>query len=302
MADGSSALTRETRGELACWHLRCGEYEAWVSELGAQVLSYGRQGGEPVVWLSDQAEYRAGVAVRGGVPVCWPWFSELARNPEPVRQAWESSPGAAPQHGFVRTQVWNVTDAQAGGDGVRLELRLARQAGAAWPQAVEPSVSIHLDASRLRVALTTRNTGHEPVPLTQALHTYFAVGDVRQAEVRGLDGTGYIDTVGGRWQRHVQQGAVRFEGETDRIYLGVPAGLQVHDPVHGRRLCLHTEGSRSAVVWNPHVDKSRRLSQFAPDAWMTMLCVETANVMEDLLTLAPGQSHTLAVSLREEAA
>lgn len=300
MAGEVSALTRETRGELACWHMRFGQYDAWVSEQGAQVLSFGRQGGEPIVWMSDQADYQAGVALRGGVPVCWPWFSELARNPESVRQAWQAKDGTAPQHGLVRTLSWEVAEARANDDAVHLELRLQKESRS-WSHAVEPALVINLDATRLRIALTTRNTGTVSVPLTQALHTYFAVGDVRNSEVRGLDGAEYIDTVGGKWTRHAQQGPVLFEGETDRIYLGVPSRLQVLDGLGERRLCLETEGSRSAVVWNPHIEKASRLSHFAPDAWLSMLCVETANVMEDLLTLAPGQSHTLAVSLREEA-
>lgn len=297
MNDPVCTATREMRGELAVWHLRCGQRYAWVAEQGAQVLAYGREGQAPVVWLSEHAEYRAGVAVRGGVPVCWPWFGDLDRNPEAVRRDWQRAGAPAPAHGFARVQTWQASASGADAQGAWLQLRLPRNRDEPWPHAVEPEIRIHL-GERLHIALSSRNAGDAPVALSQALHTYLAVSDVRQAEVHGLDGAPYVDTLR-QWQRETQQGAIRFEGEVDRIYLRVPPRLDVADPPAGRRLCLHAEGSRSAVVWNPHVEKSRRLSQFAPDAWLGMLCVETANVLEDIVTLAPGASHTVALSLWE---
>jgi len=54
------------------------------------------------------------------------------------------------------------------------------------------------------------------------------------------------------------------------------------------------------VVWNPWVDKSQRLSQFAADAWKRMLCIETANVLDDALQLAPGETRSLTLSLWSE--
>ena len=36
---------------------------------------------------------------------------------------------------------------------------------------------------------------------------------------------------------------------------------------------------------------------FAADAWQRMLCIETANVWDDCVELAPGESHSLGLSL-----
>jgi D-hexose-6-phosphate mutarotase len=38
-----------------------------------------------------------------------------------------------------------------------------------------------------------------------------------------------------------------------------------------------------------------------PDGWRTMLCVETANVGDSALTLAPGQTHTMRAVISVEA-
>jgi glucose-6-phosphate 1-epimerase len=35
----------------------------------------------------------------------------------------------------------------------------------------------------------------------------------------------------------------------------------------------------------------------ADDGWQGMLCIETANVLDDVVSLAPGESHTLGVSI-----
>src|SRR5690606_36986891 len=135
--------------------------------------------------------------------------------------------------------------------------------------------------------------------LSQALHSYFAVSDIRQVSVTGLEGCRYVETLED-WQIRQQQGVVQFTGETDRIYLQTPELIQIRDAGWQRQICLRASGSRSAVVWNPWIDKAQRLSQFAADAWQQMLCIETANVLDDIITLAPGAEHSLGLELWSE--
>src|SRR5690606_695617 len=83
----------------------------------------------------------------------------------------------------------------------------------------------------------TRNHGDHPLFISQALHSYFAVSDIRQVQVEGLHGCRYIDTLED-WQPQLQQGAVTFSAETDRIYLGVPSQISIRDPQWQRRIHL----------------------------------------------------------------
>jgi len=53
-------------------------------------------------------------------------------------------------------------------------------------------------------------------------------------------------------------------------------------------------------VWNPWVEKARKLPDFGDDEWPRMLCVETANVAENAVTLAPGESHVMRAAVRVE--
>jgi len=292
-------IQRIEKDQLACWRLRHGDAEVIVAEQGAQVLSYRQGEATPLIWLSEEAAFKRGQAVRGGVPVCWPWFGDLARNPEPVQAAYQGSQ-PAPAHGLVRNIDWALERSDSTADCATLVLAgNAKCDLPGWPHAVDVRMQINLDEKGLHLSLTNHNRGDAAVALSQALHTYFAISDIHQVAVEGLDGRPYIETLED-WQQRRQQGELIFEGETDRIYLDLPSSLSLRDPGLKRRINLTTSGSRSAVLWNPWIAKAQRLSQFADDAWQRMLCIETANVMADIVELAPGASHTLAVSITAE--
>ena len=64
--------------------------------------------------------------------------------------------------------------------------------------------------------------------ITNALHTYFQVGDVRHVQVTGLEGAHYACKVQGR--ELTQEGPIRIEAETDRVYCDTPTACTLHDP------------------------------------------------------------------------
>ena len=286
--------------QLTCWRVHLGDSELLVAQQGAQILHYQHGTQPPIIWRSEQAAYQAGQSVRGGIPVCWPWFGDLQRNPQAL-QTQHGEPGHAPAHGGVRNLDWQLLGIEQLDEAVLLQFAYdsRTQPLPHWPHAAELRLDIRLD-QRLHLSLTSRNHGDQPLQLSQALHSYFAVSDIRQTQVLGLDGCRYIETLD-NWQERRQQGAVQFHGETDRIYLDVPPRLALVDAGWNRRILLDAASSRSAVVWNPWIDKARRLSHFADDAWQRMLCIETANVWDDCVHLAPGASHSLNLSLWSEA-
>lgn len=294
-----SAVERLELDELTCWRVRHGANELLVSQQGAQILSYQQDDQPPLIWLSPQAAYRRGQGVRGGVPVCWPWFGNLQRNPHAV-QAMHLQPDAAPAHGLVRNLDWQLQGIDSHDDGIHLDFlyNSATQPLPDWPHAAELHLRIRLD-QRLHLQLSSRNLGDAPLTISQALHSYFAVSDIRQVSVEGLHGCRYIETLED-WQTREQNGRLHFHGETDRIYLDTPAQLSILDRAWQRRIQLHSSGSQSAVLWNPWIDKAQRLSQFAADAWQGMLCIEHANVMDDIRVLAAGEQHQLDLSLWAE--
>jgi D-hexose-6-phosphate mutarotase len=61
-------------------------------------------------------------------------------------------------------------------------------------------------------------------------------------------------------------------------------------------------GSRSTVVWNPWTEKEEKLGDLGQDGWTKMLCVETANAAEHVVTIPPGGKHRLAAEYSVEKA
>ncbi|WXL25689.1 D-hexose-6-phosphate mutarotase [Ectopseudomonas mendocina] len=281
--------------ELTCWQIRHADKELLISQQGAQILSY-KENGRPLVWLSDQAAFKQGQPVRGGVPICWPWFANLEHNPEPV-QTMHNQPSSATAHGFVRSLGWQLQGIETEGNGVRLDFvfdtRLHPQPD--WPYAAQLHFQVRLD-DRLHMALTTCNLSDTTLRYSQALHSYFAVSDIRQVKIEGLQGHSYLDCLDG-WSRKHQTDEPVFSAETDRVYLDTPAAIAIIDDPWGRKINLLSSGSRSAVVWNPWTEKSLRLTQFAHNAWQGMLCIEHANAAEDFQALESGEQHTLSVSI-----
>jgi glucose-6-phosphate 1-epimerase len=53
-------------------------------------------------------------------------------------------------------------------------------------------------------------------------------------------------------------------------------------------------------VWNPWAAKAERMPDFGDDEYPGMVCVETANVREDAVTIAPGGEHVLATEISVE--
>jgi glucose-6-phosphate 1-epimerase len=257
--------------------------QARLALQGAQVLSWQPRGQQPVIWLSDRAVFAKNEPVRGGIPLCWPWF-----GPREGHQA----------HGFARTSLWTMQSTRLLDDGrIVLELGLSDSTSSRslWDHGFDLRLRCTV-GTQLELALCTHNRSTQSMTITQALHSYFCVGDIQRTQVLGLAGGSYLDkTQGGR--RLPQVGEVQFNCETDRIYTDTSADCVIVDSVWGRRIRVAKTGSHSTVVWNPWVTRAAQLPDMEPDGWPNMLCVETCNAGTDLITLPPGQQHTLSLRI-----
>ncbi|MEK6748005.1 MAG: D-hexose-6-phosphate mutarotase [Pseudomonadota bacterium] len=258
--------------------------EAHIAVQGAHLLTWAPTGQVPVIWLSEAAKFAPGKSVRGGVPICWPWF-----GPHPSQTSF-------PAHGYARTVPWEVIASAATKEGAtRISLRLivSEATRAQWPHATP--VELHLTiGNALECELITRNQGQTAVTVGDALHTYFAISDIRNVEVLGLDGLEYLDKVGPSTLRK-QQGAVRFASETDRIYLESVDDCIIADPGLKRRIRIQKRGSRSSVVWNPWIEKANKMGDLGDAGYLKMVCVESTNAAADVVNIAPGGEHRLWV-------
>ena len=256
---------------------------ARIAIQGGQVLEWQPIGQQPVLWVSKAAVYQVGKGVRGGVPVCWPWFG--------------AGEAGKPAHGFVRTRMWEVRATGQNDQGVFVKLGIADDADthAIWDHAFDLELIV-VAGKTLTMELVTHNTGSTPFTITDALHTYFCTGDIHKTQVSGLDNTAYLDKVLG-FEQHIQQGAVGFTGETDRVYLNTKAECIIEDNAYQRKIHIDKSGSDSTVVWNPWADKEKGFADMASGEYQAMLCVETCNAATDTITVAPAQSHHLIAKI-----
>ncbi len=258
---------------------------------GAHLMSWQpKSQSVPVVWLSRDAKLAAGKSIRGGAPVCWPWFGA------------HSTEAGFPGHGFARTVPWRVIESATEPDGAtRLTLRLVAndKTRVQWPHDCNVDLTV-IAGETLRMEMTTENTGSTDFVIGEALHTYFQIGDIGAVRVSGLEGCEYWDKVGGSSLR-VQDGAISFPAETDRVYINTAAECVIHDDQLKRRIHVAKSGSLSTVVWTPWAEKAGKMGDMGqPDGWREMLCVESANAIDNLVKVAAGTRHTLIVEYRAE--
>jgi len=256
---------------------------ASIALQGAHLLSWTPSGQQPVIWMSDDAQLRKGKSVRGGIPVCWPWFGA------------HDSERSFPAHGFARTSMWNVRSTKLlANDGCYISFQLAVAANhPLWPHPTLCELRMTLGTT-LEIQLITTNHGDEAMTISQALHTYFAVGDIRSVSVLGLDGCAYLDKPD-EFKQKQQHGPVTFNDEVDRIYLDTADDCLIIDPIHQRNIRIAKTGSASTIVWNPWQQRAAAMGDMGEGGYLTMLCVESANAADDRVEIKSGSSHTLSV-------
>lgn len=255
---------------------------ATVAVQGAQIIDWQPSSeAHPVVWRAEAASYETGKSVRGGVPICWPWFG--------------NHPTLSMAHGFVRFMDWQLINATAHEDGaISLHWRMTDNdhTRTLWPHSFELDCIMHIGQT-LRVQLVTHNTGTELFSITQGLHTYLTVGDVRSVVIRGLEGGYYLDKLKG-FARTPQEDVITISGAVDRIYFGTSQAVEVEDTEFNRVILVEKEGSHSTVVWNPDENVPAGMR---PDESRNMVCVEAVNAADDTVSIAPGSRKILGTTL-----
>ena len=251
-------------------------FTATLSLYGGQLLGYTPHGGQPLFYLSPTALLQPGKAIRGGVPLCWPWFGK------------HGSDASQPQHGVARTALWTVNAIARSELGFHVKLNGPRHGE------LSSSLSLVLGDS-VDMALTTRNHGKTVATVSAALHSYIAVGDIRQVSLAGLENAPLHDKLSDS-HGTLPASPWRFEGPTDAV-VASGAATVLHDAAWQRTVSIKPSGSDSTVVWTPWAAGAAALADMPDDGWQHFVCVEAANAGADSRQIAPGDSHTLGQHL-----
>jgi glucose-6-phosphate 1-epimerase len=279
-------------------------FKATLLLQGAQLIEFCPENNqyENLLWLSSKAEYKSAQSVRGGIPICWPWFGDIHKNPAAIKQQINSASSSS-AHGFARNLAWQVNSIKEDCQQVVIELQLSadEKSKAFWPYEFD-LIARFTFSQQLKVELITLNRDPNTFRVSQALHTYLPTEDISQSYIHNAHNTRYIDALD-QWQDKNQHGRITFTQETDRLYFFEPNNenstesfvLRAETP--NQQLNIRSENSRSAVIWNPWVNKSKALSQFNDEDYKQMFCIETANVLEDYKLIEPGESCCLTLEL-----
>jgi glucose-6-phosphate 1-epimerase len=250
---------------------------------GAHLTHWQPAGQKPVLFLSRKSDFVQGKPIRGGVPIAFPWFATDSK-----KDRFEGKPG--PSHGFARIQEWTPSFAALAGDDLHLAFtlgpsELSRQMGFDHFR-----VAFELTIGRtLTMKLAVANDAETPLVFEEALHTYFAVADIHETSVTGLEPTSYIDKIDNFRAKPAANAPLVFTGATDRVYPNTTATCAIHDVLGKRTITIEKQNSNTTVVFNPW----KELPDMGPDEWHEMVCVETVNAGANTVTLAPKTTHIM---------
>jgi D-hexose-6-phosphate mutarotase len=252
---------------------------------GAHITGFQKKSEPPLIFMSAQSLFAPDKAIRGGVPICFPWFGSRA---------------GLPAHGFARMTAWDLKVTAALPDGgVCVRLQLPENAGGAnvFCGRTEFIVTVN---SRLTMELRVTNISAEPLSFEECLHAYFSVGDINDVSITGLKGAAYLDKTK-NFARKLESGdAIKIVSETDRVYLDTAGAVEIYDANLHRKIRVEKQGSNSTVIWNPWSAKAGAMADFGDDEFYRMVCVESGNVGENKIFLAPGKISALKVVLASQ--
>lgn len=257
---------------------------------GASVLSYVPKQNNPkgldVLWVSDCAIYDGSKPVRGGIPVCWPWFGQAKEV-------------GLPAHGFVRNSVWHLDQVHHHDNGITelvLVLESDENTLKIWPHAFHVELKIEVGA-KLSMALTTHNLNEHDIEITEALHTYFSVGNANGIMVEGLEGSDMFDKLRSDAPGVTQVETVKVLPPMDSVFIDQTKAMRIVDDEQARTIVIETSQAQSAIVWNPGAEGIQSFADMPNEAWPSMLCVEAGNVLQNAVMVPGGEKHRFSMAL-----
>ena len=252
--------------------------------LGAHVTGFQKNGEPPLIFMSAKSYFAAGKPIRGGVPICFPWFGPS---------------DGEPAHGFARLAEWQLVKTAVAPDStVTVTFALPQIPGReAWKSLRTEFVVTVGEMLTMELTATNESCG-ETLQIENCLHTYFHVGDVAAISITGLQNAPFDDfAAGAGGARKVEKEALLLiTKETNRVYPDNTATVEIRDEKLKRTIRVEKSNSKSTVIWNPWTTQ-KMPEDFDQAEHCQMVCVESGNVKQNKLSLAPGKSTALKVVL-----
>ncbi len=258
---------------------------------GAHVTEWIPTGFEPVLFLSQRSQLGPGLAIRGGVPLCFPWFAADSKTDRPG-----GKPG--PHHGFARTELWELMEVSRCGDDVQLVLNLQPTPVSRSLGFDDFALTLTINVGRqLHLEFMVENRADACMNFEDVFHSYFAVRDVTQIKLAGLEEAAFLDAADGGTRKEPTRAAMQLSGPTDRSYLEAPAAVTIVDEAMGRLIHVSKNKADCTLIFNPW----KGLADLGSEEWRGFVAVETGNVRASRVVLRPGRQHRMSQTISVEA-
>mmetsp|Transcript_333 Transcript_333/g.563 ORF Transcript_333/g.563 Transcript_333/m.563 type:complete len:302 (+) Transcript_333:69-974(+) len=271
-----------------------------VHPFGATITSYINAKGHETLFLSKLAKLNGSKATRGGIPLVFPQFGQPNKD--------------MPQHGFLRNNYWVAGQCYDNEDEAGCDFTLslkdvvnARGEGI-WKDGdggADCSVvlSIKIASDSLTTILTIENTGAGAFDYQTLFHTYYKIHgstalDNKYCSVSGLSGYKVFDQLTKEeWIQGDED--VVIDREVDSIFYPqndkTTLEVEIRTGNDNSKVVVHSTAAAdgelvpvSAVVWNPYIEKSKKMEDFGDEEYHDMLCVEPG-VLDLKEKLNPGK-------------
>ncbi len=239
---------------------------------------------QDVLWRSSNARYEKGRSIRGGVPICWPWFGKHPTD------------DSFCVHGFARVIPWKLLESSQLKNGATKLVLIMLPTETVIKQltySFELILTIVVGES-LYLNLKTTNLSDNPFLISEGYHTYFSISDIENIKVTGLENSVYTDKIDD-FSRGIEKNSITFNNEFDRVYTNTSNDCYIEDENFNRVITIKKSNSNSTVVWTPWQDKASKMGDMGEkDEWRKMVCVETANLLENSVVIYPKLPHSIA--------
>ncbi|MCG7533242.1 D-hexose-6-phosphate mutarotase [Psychrobium sp. MM17-31] len=251
---------------------------AVISRYGGQILEFQAKDKQPLLWLSKKAIFKSGKAIRGGIPVCAPWFG--------------NHPDHQLSHGFARTSMWHEESITTTEDNkVTITLALMENELSQQYNYHDFAIKVIIELSdELNLNFVFENRSRKSLECEWAFHSYFAVNNVEDISVDGLDAQHYLDKTKEN-ALAVLDGQQRFTEEVDRAFVTATQTQQINTTTP---VIIDGDNCPSAIVWNPGKELASQMADVCD--YRNFVCVERGAISDNKWQIAPNES--ISASMR----
>ena len=253
--------------------------DADICLYGAHITNFTPHKTMGILWMSPESNFEEGKPIRGGIPICFPWFGP------------HKTDSAMPQHGFGRLMYWNVQETASLPTGetlVRLQLCSSAETKIYWNYDFCAEMTV-IVGKTLTATLKVTNTSSIPLEYTCALHSYFNIPSIEEIAIEGLQGTKYFNQLDGG--EYIQETTLLEIKKAETRHYYTETDCIIIDTLFNRRIRVAKSGSKITTVWNPGEETCQKIDDIPDDGFHNFVCIEAVNAFNDVINLAPGETH-----------